>query len=155
VATLAGSFSKENGIVAVALVVLYDVLFAAGAPRSARIAGYLAAAAPAALFLAQRARVLASIPAGVFPFLDNPIAGAGSVEGRLPAFKVIGRYLGLLLWPARLSQDYSYNEIPVGVDAAGIAMLLVCMAAVALALRSWRRARALTFAIAFFFVALA
>jgi hypothetical protein len=154
-ATLVGSFSKESGIVALPLLALYDVLFAGKAPRGARLAGYLAAAAAVAVFLAQRARVLASIPAGVFPFLDNPIAGSGFVEGRLTAFKVIGKYLGLVLWPANLSQDYSYNEIPVAADAAGIAMLIVCLGAAALAVWSWRRGRALTFAIGFFFVALA
>ena len=31
----------------------------------------------------------------------------------MTAVKVIGRYFQLLVWPARLSVDYSYNAIPL------------------------------------------
>jgi tetratricopeptide (TPR) repeat protein len=47
------------------------------------------------------------------PILDNPIAGAGFLAGRLTAFAVMGRYIWLMLWPATLSSDYSYAQIPI------------------------------------------
>lgn len=155
VATAAGAFSKEIGVVALPAVILFDVLFAREVAWRRRIEGLAAVALPVALFLAVRARVVASLPTGPFPFTDNPIVGAGLVEGRITAFKVIGKYLGLLAWPATLSPDYSFNEIPVRVDVGGIVGLVLCLAAAVLALWSWRRGRALTFAIGLFFVALA
>jgi tetratricopeptide (TPR) repeat protein len=154
-ATTIGVFSKESGIVAVAAVVLYDQIFARGVPWSRRIPGWLAVIAPAAVFLLVRWRVLAALPIGPFPFTDNPIVGAGFVEGRMTALQVIAKYLMLLLWPARLSPDYSYNQIPVRVNALGIAGLVLCVAAAGLAVWAWRKHRALTFAIALFFVAIA
>ena len=100
-------FSKESGIVAVAAVILYDQLFARDLPWNRRIPGWIAAVAPAVFFLIVRARVLAHLPIGPFPFTDNPIVGGGFLEGRMTGFKVIVRYLGLLVWPAKLSADYS------------------------------------------------
>jgi hypothetical protein len=49
----------------------------------------------------------------MFPFVDNPIAGADFRTGRLTALKVMAKYLGLLAWPAHLSADYSYAQIPL------------------------------------------
>ncbi len=154
-ATTIGMFSKEIGIVVVALVILYDQSFARDLPWSRRIPGLLAALIPGAMFLIVRARVLASVPIGPFPFTDNPIMGAGFVEGRMTAFKVLARYVGLFLWPAKLSPDYSYNEIPVRTDPIGVVGLLLCLGAAALAIWAWRKHRALTFAIAIFFFAIA
>ena len=56
--------------------------------------GCAATLAPIGIMLWQRAHVLsASLPAE-YPFLDNPIAGAGFWVGRLTAVKVLARYLG-------------------------------------------------------------
>ena len=95
------------------------------------------------------------MPAGPFPFTDNPIAGAAFVEGRVTAFKVILKEVFLLMWPAKLSSDYSLNEIPVRIDAPGIVGILFCVSAAALAIWSWKRHRAVTFAVGLFFVTLA
>ena len=61
-------------------------------------------------------------------FLDNPLAHVGPIPRVLTALEVAGRYLLLMLWPGRLSPDYSYNQIPVvyspwspGVVLAGLA----------------------------------
>jgi tetratricopeptide (TPR) repeat protein len=45
--------------------------------------------------------------------LDNPLAHVGIVPRCLTALEVAGRYLWLMVWPQRLSPDYSYNQIPV------------------------------------------
>jgi len=45
--------------------------------------------------------------------LDNPLAHAGTIPRFLTALEVAGRYLWLMVWPHRLSPDYSYNQIPV------------------------------------------
>ncbi len=40
-------------------------------------------------------------------------ASAGSIDGRLTALACLPRYAALLLWPARLSADYSFDQIPL------------------------------------------
>ena len=127
-------FSKESGIVVVAAVVLFDFAFQRKKPWRMRGAGYLAVMLPCLAYLVVRHFVLASSPAMRIPFTDNPVAGAGWLGGRLTAIKVIGKELALLVWPARLSCDYSYNAIPPahGMDAgvlAGIALLVALMGA--------------------------
>jgi len=47
------------------------------------------------------------------PFLDNPLRGLGFIPARLTAARVWGSLLCKLIWPVKLSADYSYNEIPL------------------------------------------
>ncbi|HZT31481.1 MAG TPA: hypothetical protein VFA33_16450 [Bryobacteraceae bacterium] len=157
-----GMFSKENAIVALAVLPLYDVTFAPAAPWRSRLASYLAATAPCLAFLYQRGQVLAGTPFSPTPFCENPLLWADFWTARLTAVKVIGRYSGLLLWPARLSCDYSYNEIPLfgwslgnPEDWKAILALAACAALAALGILSWRRHKPLFFFIAFFFITLA
>jgi tetratricopeptide (TPR) repeat protein len=87
--------------------------------------------------LVRRASVLAATTAVVFPTSDNPLATAGFWVARLTALKVMASYLGLLVWPASLSCDYSYSQIPLfsgrAADYAALAVvLLVIVAAVAM-----------------------
>jgi hypothetical protein len=155
-------FSKESGVVTIAAVFLYDVAFCRSAPPRSRAYGYLAAAVPLAGFLWVRSVVLAGLPAALIPFTDNPLAGAGFWTARLTAVKVLGEYLWLLVWPARLSCDYSYNQIPLfswrfgtWEDWKAILALGVCAGGAALAVFCYRRALPVFFFIAFFFAALA
>jgi hypothetical protein len=154
-ATLVGSFSKESGVVAVAAVIAYDIVFEWNTEWRRRIPGLVAVASSAAFFLLFRASVMSKVAIAPFPYLDNPIVGAGFVAGRMTAFKVIAKYLGLLVFPMTLSPDYSYNEIPVSGGIGGVVGLLLCLGAGALALWAWRQRKALAFAILFFFVTLA
>jgi hypothetical protein len=146
-----GVFSKESGVVLLAGMAIYDVTLGRGGAR-ARWAGYVAAGVPVAVFLYVRSRVFAGLGAAPVPFTDNPLVGSGFWNGRLTAVKVIGKYLGLLVWPRDLSCDYSYNQIPVD---GGFAALAVCVAAAAAAIFCYRRHKVVCFCIAFFFAALA
>jgi hypothetical protein len=128
----------------------------------ARMLGYLAAGMPIVIFLAVRAQVLKDIPLEVVPFTDNPLVGAGFWAGRLTAVKVLGKYLWLLFWPARLSCDYSFNQIPLfswnlgrWEDWQALISLAVYAAAAALAVFSYRRSRPVFFLIGFLFAAIA
>jgi tetratricopeptide (TPR) repeat protein len=105
--------------------------------------------------------VLANSTYQATPFYENPLLGAGFWTARITAVKVIGAYFGLLVWPARLSWDYSYNAIPLfgwnpgnGEDWKAIVALLSSGVVVIAALRFWRTQKPLTFAVAFFFAAL-
>ena len=157
-----GIFSKESAVVVFAAMVLYDLAFERAAPWRARLGGYAAAAAPCAVFFCLRAAALAHMPDSIFAFTDNPLIGAGFWTSRMTAMKVIGRFFGLLLWPANLAPDYSYNEIPLfgwnlarWEDWKAILSLLACAGAAFAAIRSWGRRWPVFFSIVFFFAALA
>jgi hypothetical protein len=151
VATI-GIFSKESAVVLVAAMALYDIAFRRRDWRS-----YISVAIPFGLFVWARSRVFHGMTMGAFPFTDNPIAGAGFSSGRLTALKVIGRYLGLLLWPAQLSCDYSYNEVALAGwgDFGALLSLAVVVAAAIVALYQWRRRPLVFFCAGLFFAALA
>ena len=156
-AVTVGMFSKESAIVVVAVVALYDFTFGRAASWRSRVPSYIAIAVPCLVFLGVRAQVLAHAAAAPFPFVDNPLIGAGFWTARLTAVKIAGKYLLLLIWPARLSYDYSYNEIPMfgWPDwQAGIALIAWAAAAVA-AIRSYRRHKPVFFFILFFLATLA
>ena len=113
-AALLAMFSKESGVVIVPVVVLLELID--WRPRRSISMLALAAfaiGAPLALMLVQRSAVLGASAGAEFPFTDNPIVGASFVAGRLTALAVAGRYLWLLVWPAKLSIDYSFAQIPL------------------------------------------
>jgi hypothetical protein len=156
-----GVFSKESGVVLVAAMAVYDLAFAPKTGWRARVAGYLAAALPVAVFLAMRSRALAGVSSLVISFCDNPLLDAGFWTARLTAVKVLGEYLRLLVWPGRLSADYSYNQVPLfgwrlssWEDGKTILALAVWVAIAAAALAAFRRARPLFFFVAFFVAAI-
>ena len=166
-ASAIGIFSKESAIVLMAAIFLYDIGWCVEAPWRARAAGYLAAALPIVAFLAIRSHVLASLPEPAIAYTDNPLVGADFLTARLTAIGVLGKYLWLLIWPARLSCDYSYNQIPLvslsfghWQDWQAIAALAVYAAAAVLAAVCYRRgarlrARPAFFTIGFFLAAMA
>jgi protein O-mannosyl-transferase len=149
-------FSKESGVVLIAAIVVCEAALGKGISWRVRIAGYLAALVPVAIFFAMRKAALAQVSSLLIAYTDNPLQGAGFWLSRLTAIKVLGAYLWLLLWPAHLSPDYSYNQIPL--SAAGpttILALLVWIAIAAAAVIAYRRARPVLFFIAFFAVTIA
>jgi hypothetical protein len=117
--TTVGVFSKESAVTILGVIVLYELLWWPER-RQARglLLGAVAILIPIQLMLYQRAAVLFSSQPTNFPFYDNPITGAPWLLGRLTALYVMGKYLALLVWPASLSCDYSWNQIPTGIPAA-------------------------------------
>jgi tetratricopeptide (TPR) repeat protein len=150
-AVTVGVFAKESGVVAVGVIAAYDLTVGRSGSWRTRIPSYLAAIIPCLAYLYARAQVLAGAPVLATNYCDNPLLGADFWTARLTGLKVIGRYFALLLWPASLSWDYSYNEIPLGGGAPlTIALAFIgCVGAIVLAVWSWRRYPALSFAIAF------
>jgi tetratricopeptide (TPR) repeat protein len=129
-------FSKESAVAGVGIIVLYDVLWPEKPFRTADVVlGWIIITLPVAVFLYQRAAVLGGSSVEV-PYVDNPIAGAAFWTGRLTALSVMGRYIALLLWPAHLSADYSFSQIPLahGSVSDWLAwIVIVALAIVALA----------------------
>ena len=152
-----GFFAKQSAVVLLAAVALWDLCFEKTSIR-ARLTGYAVLAAPMAGCFWSHRQALAKFPQELPSFLNNPLAFSDDfLPSQLTSFRVIARYLGLLIMPAHLSVDYSYNAIPLSGfgDWKALSGLAICAVAVAAAIR-WRRGNPpLAFCALFFFVALA
>ena len=157
-----GLFSKESAAVLPGIMLVYDLTWSERAAWSGRAPAYGALALPFAAFFYLRGQLQMHM---VIPFAENPLVSAGFWTARLTAVKVIGKFLWLFLWPARLSADYSYNAVPLfgwqvsnWEDVKALIALAVCLGAgllaVLLAIRWHRTGKPLLFFLLFFFVAL-
>lgn len=171
-----GLFCKETAVVILVVVVLYDLIYRLQVRHRVWLinlwlngwhffrSGYLALIPPLLIFFAVRRQVFAGLNFAEVQFVifvDNPMLDAGFWAARLTAIKVVGRYLGLLLWPRHLSSDYSYNQIPMVAwpfDGWEDWQALLAMAAVGaliwLAVKQRRRQKELSFAVCLFLGAL-
>ncbi|MCX6627457.1 MAG: DUF1736 domain-containing protein, partial [Candidatus Solibacter sp.] len=119
VTTAVGVFSKESAVMVLPVIVLYEAIWWKERRQAlGLVLGSIAMLSPIQAMLYQRASVLWSSGPTVFPFYDNPIVGAGLVAGRLTAMRVMGNYVALMAWPARLSCDYSWAQIPLADGSA-------------------------------------
>ena len=94
---------------------------------------------------------------GSITLLDNPLITASFWPRTITALKIIGNYIVLLLFPIRLSADYSFNQIPVATtifEPGLLYSLFLVVIAVGLAFRWFKRAKIISFAILFFFITL-
>jgi len=142
-----GIFSKESAVTIIGVIALYELTWWRGRGKIRDlIGGVMATLPPVAALLYARSAVLAASPPAVLPFIDNPLTGAGFWVGRLTALKVMAHYLELIVWPARLSSDYSYAQIPLisGAPVDWIAWLIVGGLGTVLVLL-YRRQRAMFF----------
>ena len=156
-----GLFSKESAAVLPAAMLIFDLGFRKASWRRC-VEGYVALAVPFLAYFSARTHALSRLPPVHFVFADNPLIGAGFWTSRLTAVKVIGKYLWILLWPASLSYDYSYNQVPLVSwkfnsleDWQALFALTLCIALTVICIVCYRRNRPLYFFIAFFFVTLA
>jgi protein O-mannosyl-transferase len=157
-AQMAGLFSKENAAVLPAIMLLYDLTWPGGTTWRKRAFSYAALALPFAAFFSLRLAVHTELHV---LFRDNPLVSAGFWTARLTAIKVIGKFLWLFAWPARLSADYSYNAVPLfgwrptqWEDAKSLLALIFCARALWSAVH-WRRTwQAISFFLIFFLIAL-
>jgi tetratricopeptide (TPR) repeat protein len=170
-AFLAGFFSKESAVAAPFIVLAADLTRpwrpAAGGAASAGLSpagdtaprprpafgAHLALLTALAAGLAIRTAVLGMVgPAAFTPFIDNPIAHQPFPGSTLTALAVLARYAGLLVFPARLSIDHSYNAIPPAgsiLEAGPAVGLLIVAAAAAGIAFAWQRRPAVAFALLF------
>jgi protein O-mannosyl-transferase len=109
-----GIFSKESAVAIVGIIAAYALIWWQEYSYSRKLLwGCLAAAPPFAVLWYLRSAALAGSPPMRFPFTDNPLAAAHFWTARLTALKVMGLDLWLMVWPAQLSSDYSYAQIPM------------------------------------------
>ncbi|HEY4839765.1 MAG TPA: DUF1736 domain-containing protein [Candidatus Acidoferrales bacterium] len=154
--TSVGVFSKENSVAILGVIPLYELAFWKGWKETKErlrglTFGCAAVAIPIAAMLYQRAIVMASSPPVEAAFADNPLQGAHFFQARITAIAVMAKYIWLLIWPATLSSDYSYSQIPIAAGTINDWLAWITVAVViivVIALFKWNR-------LAFFFAAFA
>src|SRR5258708_7757298 len=125
VSSTIGVLCKESAIMIIGFVLLYDFLYRwpslAGTWKQRLFAAFkefvLRDYIPfvpmlIAFAIARRTIAYESVVQWQY-FVDNPIARAEPFQAFMTAMKVQGLYLGLLIFPAALTCDYSYNHIPL------------------------------------------
>ena len=153
VVTAAGAFSKESAVVLPGILAAYEIARWKKGRLPALLWGEAVTLVPIVAMLWQRWVVMSAAMPAEFPFVDNPITGLGFWAGRLTAIKVLAKYLWLTVWPARLSADYSYAEIPTAHGALGDwAAWAAVAAAVVLVALAWKYNRTVFFFACFAFL---
>jgi protein O-mannosyl-transferase len=144
--------AKESAVVFVPLVILGD--YVRGQWKS--FVRYVSVAAVAGLYLA----VLRKAQGGHFgekgiSGLDNPLAHLSPVLRISNAIRVAWKYIGLQIYPAALTSDYSYNAITLYADWKHLLPAVVGMALVlGLGIWAlWTGRRAWAFAVGFYLAA--
>ena len=156
---LAAAFSKEGAIVVPALALLTDLALPAGPKRSDTrdaLLPYALYAAAAGLYLLVRMAVLGAVARSMIHPLDNPLVGMDRISALRTALVVAGKYLLLMVWPFRLSADYSGTQIAPALSWADprIFLSVAALAFLAgLALVRWRRGRLGPYGVLFYFAA--
>lgn len=160
-----GLLSKETAITLPAALLLCDWTLGRLRRQHTRALPirYGGLAAVIVLYLLARWHALGALTTAQFyfsqPLLRHPLPSpftVGAIERWATACAVIGRYALLLLWPARLSPDYSYAAVTIAQSLASSAVWLPASAAlISIAGAFWlaKRDRALAFAVLFFWVA--
>ena len=152
---LVACFFKEHAIVLPALLLVAEVTVVADrAPMRQRLARArapaLALGALALAYLFIRSRVVLGGGAGFVPFLPFQVVKFEPVDRVLTAVGVVPDWFRLLLWPARLSAQYSpqYVEIAQGPSIAQLPGLLLLLGLLGLTIACWRRSPVTSFGIA-------
>ena len=159
IAFAVGVLCKESAFTTIGLVLVVHWRLAPADPLRRRVAVLAPYVVVGAAYLALRLWVVGSIGLPAPPgALDNPLAHVDTATRVRTAVVVLWEYLAMLLAPARLSADYSFNQIPLQLSwaeprvwVAGV--LLIGLAAAALAM--WRRRPEITVAAALFAIPLA
>ncbi len=151
-----GVFSKESAVAIVGVIVVCELIWWKERRQLRGLLLGCAAIAPAFLALFyQRSVVLANAAAMEISFAENPLAGAHFLTARLTSIAVMARYLWLLVWPAKLSVDYSYSAIPLASGSLEDWIAWIAVFAVsAVAAWQYRRNKLLLFFAAVAFVTL-
>ncbi len=148
--------SKESAITCVAVVPLLPWFFTSPFSLRKAITPTAAVGGAAALYLVIRTAVLHGFmsSSAILP-LNNSLVTAPDALGRFAtAIMILGRYLLLLLFPYKLSFDYSYRQIPIVgfTDPQAIVSLLALGGIVLYAILRFRSRDLIAFAAMFFLI---
>jgi tetratricopeptide (TPR) repeat protein len=153
--------AKETGIAALAVFLAYDLFYGSGgrvrllANRLRRdlLVAYVGFALIAVAYLYVRTEVLGSLLDRHIGFVENPLAYVEPYQQKILAIAIAGWQARLLLWPGRLSADYSYHALPIDLhwtSADVCSGVIAIVVAAGLLVWAWRRNRVVAFAVCFF-----
>jgi tetratricopeptide (TPR) repeat protein len=144
--------SKENAVVLLPILLLYDISF-----RDIRLRRYLSLVLLTVLWLVVRHSITGTLGPRDISYIANPLAHISLYPRLLTGVKVLVMYLRLLALPVGLSADYSYNQIPVSTSIFELWTffpMLVLAAISLLVYWSYKNSKELFFFIALLLVAL-
>jgi tetratricopeptide (TPR) repeat protein len=113
--------SKESAICFLAIIPLADWMFR----RPVRAAIYGGYAATTLAFVAMRVHAVGLFGLGSISPVNNPLVSLSAPLRMGNALRLAWFMLGLHVWPARLSADYSYNAIPLVLDWPHLAIWIL------------------------------
>lgn len=112
--------SKETAVLFPFMVIAADVALGRALLTRLSFARYSVLAITVLVYIIIRWSILGPTAAGLDPyFVDNPIAHSPLMERVVTALTVFARYMVLVIFPWRLSSDYSYNQIPLQSSLLG------------------------------------
>lgn len=143
-AYLLGLASKENAVGLPGFLLMLTIWARAGAGldpacRRWRWAAYGPMLAAAVVYFLLRRWALGTLEPPAWTEYDNIAATAPAFDRILTATAALGRHLWLLVWPARLSADYSYHQIPLVTSPAEPMVWLTLLFVVLACGYAWRR----------------
>jgi len=148
--------SKESAITCVAVVPFLAWFFDRRLSLRKTIAPTAAAGAAAALYLVIRSIVLHGFmsSSAILPLNNSLVIAPDAVSRFATAIMILGRYMLLLLFPYKLSFDYSYQQIPiVGLaDLRALVPLLILGGVIVYAILRFRSKDLIVFAAIFFLI---
>ncbi len=153
-----GLLSKEHAVVALGLVMLWDIVTREGGFKEFfRSLGrrllypYSLFIGVVIVYLGVRLAVVGGIGVGgTVSVLDNPLVALSQPARFFTAGKVMLAYIFRLVAPVTLAHDYSYPQITPATASESIAALFVIAVVVWALIYSYRRNRNVFFGIAFF-----
>lgn len=155
----AGLLCKESAFTTIGLVLVVHWRLAPADHLGRRVAVLAPYVAIGLAYLGLRLLVVGALALPAVPgMLDNPLAHVDAVTRVRTALAVLWDYLAMLVAPARLSADYSFNQVPLLTswrEPRALAALVVVAGLAAAAVVGWRRWPPLTLAAAFFAIPLA
>ncbi len=117
--------SKESAICFLALIPLADWMFR----RQVRAMIYAGYAATTLIYLTMRVHAVGLLGLGAISVVNNPLVSLSAPLRMGNALRLVWYMLGLHLWPARLTADYSYNAIPLVLDWPHLALWILPLVA--------------------------
>ena len=153
-----GLLAKEQAVLLIPVIALSDVVRSVRGERSstsARLAVYWGLLLVLAAHLALRAWAIGSLvpDPNSIPYIDNPVIQEPFGVRLITGFKLLALQIWLLLWPKKLSIDYSFDVIPVARslgEPAAMAGAILVLALIVFGLARMRRWPALAWGILVF-----
>jgi tetratricopeptide (TPR) repeat protein len=118
--------SKESAICFFPILLMADWIYR----RKISAVAYGGYAAATLLYLAMRAHAVGLLGINFIPMVNNPLASLSAPLRMGNALRLAWLMLGLHVWPARLSADYSYNAIPLVLDWTHLSIWILATVAV-------------------------